>query len=297
MKTLPEEMQAHLDSGATTLCLCWMLTRRDGARYGFTDHDRTLSFGGVAFQPRTGFSASAIESGADLSVPNLEAEGALSSEALDEAALAAGRFDAATVEIWCVNWRDAAQRVLLRKGTLGEVRRGGLHFSAEIRGLAQALDQTVGRLYQRACDADLGDARCRVDLTDPALHGGGTVAGVTDAASFRAEGLGAFADAAFTGGRVAWTGGANLGRVVEVRAHRCAGGLAVLDLWEAMSEPIMVGDTFEATAGCDKSLATCRDRFANLINFRGHGVYVPGSDWVTTYPSQGGGNDGGSLYR
>jgi uncharacterized phage protein (TIGR02218 family) len=297
MKTLPEGMQAHLDSGATTLCLCWMLTRRDGVRFGFTDHDRTLSFDGVEFLPQTGFSASAIESGADLSVPNLEAEGALSSDALDEAALAAGRFDAATVEIWCVNWRDAAQRALLRKGALGEVKRGGLHFSAEIRGLAQALDQTVGRLYQRACDADLGDARCGVDLAGPAFRGGGTVVSVTDAAAFRAGGLDAFADAAFTGGRVAWTGGANQGRVVEVRAHRRVGGVAVLDLWEAMSEPVAAGDTFDATAGCDKSLATCRDRFANLVNFRGHGIYVPGSDWVTTYPGQGGGNDGGSLYR
>jgi uncharacterized phage protein (TIGR02218 family) len=297
MKSLPAGMQAHLNSGATTLCLCWVLTRRDGVRYGFTDHDRTLRFDGVDFLPRTGFSASAIESGADLSVPNLEAEGALSSEALDEAALAAGRFDAATVEIWCVNWGDTAQRVLLRRGTLGEVRRGSLHFSAEIRGLAQALDQTVGRLYQRACDADLGDARCGVDLTDPAFRGGGTVVGVTDGASFRASGLAAFADAAFTGGRVTWTGGANQGRVVEVRAHRGVGGHAVIDLWEAMSEPVAVGDAFDVTAGCDKSLATCRDRFANLINFRGHGVYVPGSDWVTTYPGQGGGNDGGSLYR
>ena len=30
-------------------------------------------------------------------------------------------------------------------------------------------------------------------------------------------------------------------------------------------------------AGCDKSLATCRDRFDNLVNFRGE-PYVPGLD-------------------
>jgi len=28
MKTLPDGLQAHLDSGATTLCWCWQLTRR-----------------------------------------------------------------------------------------------------------------------------------------------------------------------------------------------------------------------------------------------------------------------------
>lgn len=297
MKTLPDGMQAHLASGTTTLCTCWRLTRRDGVRYGFTDHDRPLSFDGTDFLPESGFSASAIEARADLSVPNLTAEGALSSDALDEADLAAGRFDDAAVEIWRVNWQAPAQRVLLRAGSLGEVRRGRLHFSAEIRGLAHRLGQTVGRLYQRGCDAELGDARCGVDLTAPGRHGSGAVASVSGAAAFRATVLGDFADAAFTGGRLTWTGGANQGRVIEVRVHRRVGALAAFDLWEAMSEPVAPGDAFDVTAGCDKSLQTCRDRFANLANFRGHGVYVPGGDWIMTYPAQGGDNDGGSLYR
>ena len=297
MKTLPAGMQAHLDSGATTLCHCWKLTRRDGTVLGFTEHDRELSFDGVTFAPQTGFTASAVASTADLSVPNLEAEGALSAQALEEADLAAGLFDDAAVEIWRANWQDPSQRVLLRRGHLGEVKRGALGFTAEIRGLAHRLNQNTGRLYQRMCDADLGDARCRVDLTDPAHRGAGVVVEASGAAAFRASGLGGFADGAFAGGRIVWTGGANAGRAIEVRAHRRVGALAVFDLWEAMGEPIVVGDAFAVTAGCDKSLATCRDRFANLANFRGHGAYMPGNDWVSTYPDRGGGHDGSSLFR
>ena len=32
---------AKLDSGATTLCRCWLITRSDGVVQGFTDHDET----------------------------------------------------------------------------------------------------------------------------------------------------------------------------------------------------------------------------------------------------------------
>jgi uncharacterized phage protein (TIGR02218 family) len=42
---------------------------------------------------------------------------------------------------------------------------------------------------------------------------------------------------------------------------------------------VQAGDEYIATAGCDKSLATCRDRFNNVINFRGM-PYLPGTDKI-----------------
>ena len=58
MKTLPPALQAHLDSGATTLAWCWRIERADGVVFGFTDHDRELSFGGVDLRARSGLAAS-----------------------------------------------------------------------------------------------------------------------------------------------------------------------------------------------------------------------------------------------
>jgi len=37
---------------------------------------------------------------------------------------------------------------------------------------------------------------------------------------------------------------------------------------------------------CDKRFATCRDRFANGINFRGF-PHIPGNDFVIAYPVPG----------
>jgi hypothetical protein len=41
----------------------------------------------------------------------------------------------------------------MRRGAIGQVRRGRLAFVAEVRSLAHVLNQTVGRTFQHACDA------------------------------------------------------------------------------------------------------------------------------------------------
>ena len=77
----------------------------------------------------------------------------------------------------------------MRRGAIGQVRRGRLAFVAEVRSLAHVLNQTVGRTFQHACDAELGDARCGVDLDDPAYKGTGSVTALTGDRSFTASGL------------------------------------------------------------------------------------------------------------
>jgi uncharacterized phage protein (TIGR02218 family) len=280
MKQLPLSLQTHLASGTTTLAWCWRLTRSDGTRLGFTDHDRDLTFDGTTFEAASGFTASDIKDSVGLGVANLEVEGALSSEALNEDDLAAGLFDDAAVEIWRVNWIDLEQRVLMRGGSIGEVVRAGQAFSAEVRGLAHYLQQPKGRLFQYGCDADLGDARCTVDLTDPALRGTGTVASASGGRLFTALDLADFAAGWFTRGLVTFTSGANAGRAQEVRFHALAAGVATFELWQPFAHALAPGDAFIATAGCDKRLDTCRDRFANAVNFRGF-PHMPGNDFVT----------------
>ncbi len=94
------------------------------AKLGFTDHDRDLAFDGTSFEAAAGFTASEIESGLGLRVDTMDAHSALNSDRIDEADLAAGRFDNALVEIFRVNWAEPSQRVLMRYGNLGEISRG-----------------------------------------------------------------------------------------------------------------------------------------------------------------------------
>jgi len=283
MKTLSPQFAAHLASGATTLCWCWRLTRRDGTHLGFTDHDRQLIFDGTTFEAASGFTASEIKDTVGLAVDNLEVTSAITSDALVEADLAAGYYDDAAVEIFRVNWSDPAQRALMRSGSLGEVRRSGIAFSAEVRGLAHYLQQPKGRLFQYTCDASLGDARCAVNAKAPTFQGLGTVLAVTSARQFAASGLASFATGWFTRGLLTFTSGAAVGQQIEVKSHTMTAGTVSIELWSAARLPLIANQTFVITAGCDKHLRTCASKFANAANFRGF-PHMPGNDFLVSGP-------------
>ncbi len=294
MKSLSPALQAHLDDGTTTLSWCWRISRADGVALGFTDHDRALAFDGTEFEPESGFAASEIRSGSDLAVDAQDATGVLTSDRITETDILDGRWDNAAVELWRVNWVDASQRVLLRRGAVGQIRRGRMAFVAEVRSLAHVLGQTVGRTFQAGCDAALGDARCRINLQNAIYKGTGVVSDLLRDRAFLATGLSGFDAGWFTSGTITWTSGANAGRVTEVLSHGLADALATLTLLEAPVLQIAEGDNFIAQAGCDKRIATCSAKFANVANFRGF-PNIPGQDAVLRYASQDGGHEGNVL--
>lgn len=294
MKSLDPNLQAHLDEGTTTLAWCWRITRADGVTFGFSDHDRTLTFDSTDFEPESGLTASEVRSGSDLSVDAQDAEGVLTSDRITETDILDGRWDNAEVEVWRVNWTDTGQRVLMRRGAIGQIRRGRLAFVAEVRSLAHVLGQTVGRTFQAACDAELGDARCKVDLEDPAFKGTGAVIDLLRDRAFTASGLAGFTSGWFTFGTLDWTSGANVGRRTEVLGHDLTDGVAVLTLLEAPVRAIAESDGFTIRAGCDKRIETCGTKFANTANFRGF-PHIPGQDTILRYATRDGGHDGGVL--
>lgn len=294
MRTIPSALQAKLSSGVTTLCRCWLITRRDGVTQGFTDHDEDIVLGDVTCRAGTGLTGSEATQKLGLSADSSELSGALNDDSLNEDDLAAGRYDAAAVELWLVDWSEPSLCVMLAKGLIGEVKREGAAFTAEVRGVSDRLNQDSGRLYTATCSADLGDARCTVDLSLAGYRGEGAVTTLLGTSSFVASGLSSYGGDWFTAGKLTFTSGVNAGNSVEVKSHRNS-GVVMLMLWQVMPEPIAVGDTFVVTAGCDKRSSTCHGRFTNFINFRGF-PHVPGNDFVVRYPVPGeAGNDGSSL--
>jgi len=294
MRTLPPGLQAHLDTATTNLCWCWRLTRADGLVLGFTNHDVNLDFDNITFEATAGFHGSEISSSLGLSVDNLDVSGALQSSRLDAGDLAGGLFDDAEVEIYIVNWQNSDQRLLIRQGNIGEVKRGSLAFEAEIRGLAHRLNQPFGRLFQYSCDADLGDQRCKVDLNLAQFSASGSVVSTDDRRRFFVSGLETYAEHWFERGKLSWTSGANSNNAMEVKTHRINPGGHVIELWQPMISDIEVSDAFSITAGCDKQFSTCREKFSNGLNFRGFS-HMPGNDFAISYPNRSDGtNDGNS---
>jgi uncharacterized phage protein (TIGR02218 family) len=296
VKTLQGSLGTLLASGTTTLCNCWLVERIDGETFGFTDHDRQLSFGGHDYEPESGFTPSAAEQSLGLAVDTMEVEGALRSDAITEADIALGRWDNASVTVFAVDWSDTANRVILQKGGLGELVRGDGLFTAEIRSLAHVLNQEGGRTYSRICDAVVGDTRCGVDLGDPDFAGAGSVTSSIDNRVLIVSGLSSFEGSWFARGVLTWTTGASAGAKAMVRSHLKDGSGAVqLVLWEVGGASIEPGDDFEITAGCDKTFPTCHAKFDNAISFRGF-PHIPGNDFVMGVAKTDQSNDGGSLF-
>jgi uncharacterized phage protein (TIGR02218 family) len=294
MRQMTDGLRSHLAGTATTLCLCWRLQRRDGVVQGFTDHDRDIDFGGTRYEAASGFSASDMEASLGLNADSQEVAGALSSASISEEDIAADRYDGARVEIYCVNWQAPEERILLRTLHVGGIAREDGLFRAELRGASAVLDQTSGRRFQRACDADLGDRRCRVDVSAAQWRGSGSILSVRAATAIEVSGIGGFAGGHFRGGRITFTSGRNTGQSVEIAGHSSAGGTVLLELWKPPGLPLAAGNAFTVRAGCDKSHATCRDRFANQANFRGF-PHMPGNDFALGSATSFTIFDGGAL--
>lgn len=293
MSGFPEGLAAHLAGGLTTVCRCWALRRRDGTALAFTDHDADLAFGGQVYLAESGLTASAVQQSSGLSVDNSEASGALSSGLISEADIAAGRYDGAEVTAWLVNWAAPDERALAFRGTLGEVRRAGGAFRAELRGLAEALNQPQGQVYQAPCPAVLGDARCRVDLGDPGYFAEVPVERVEDGKRFHFAALDGFDDRWFERGRLRVLSGAGAGLVGVVKNDRLTASGRRIELWEKLGAAPLPGDLLRIEAGCDKRPGTCRLKFGNIANFRGFPA-IPGEDWLMAVPANQPVKDGGS---
>ena len=73
--------------------------------------------------------------------------------------------------------------------------------------------------------------------------------------------------------------------------HEVAASTVTITLLEALVRAIGLGDGFVIRAGCDKRLKTCRDRYANALNFRGF-PNILGQDAVLRYAAKGDANQG-----
>ena len=289
-----DALYAHLKGGLTTLCRCWAVIRADGETFGFTDHDGPLSFDGVTFKADSGLTAKALVQTTGLAVDNTEALGALSDAAITEADIRAGRFDGAEVRAWLVNWADLEARVEIFRGAIGEVRRAAGAFTAELRGLTEALNQPQGQVYQRPCSAVLGDARCGLDLDQSAFSAVVQAEVATDNRQF-VMALPSFEARWFERGFALVESGAAQGLSGVIKQDRVLDdGRREITLWEPFGGRVVAGDSIRLQAGCDKRAETCRAKFDNFLNFRGF-PHIPGEDWLASYPTSNRENEGGSL--
>lgn len=262
------------DAPLETAAPFWRVLRRDGVTLGFTAHDRDLWFDGVLHRAAPGMVPSAIRRSADLEPDSAEVEGALSHRAISSADLALGRFDGAAVLIGLVDWESLERQVLYR-GTIGEVSEEAGRFTATLHSRKlDLLRDTVPRTSP-TCRAAFCGPGCTlsparfshaVRLTSCSIE--------ENAVTLTAP----VAPDLLDGGTLRWLDGPYAGQTMQVLGTGPAG--LVLD--RPLDQPIPPGSAALAREGCDRTLATCRSRFGNALNFQGE-PFLPGNDQLARY--------------
>lgn len=246
--------------------------------YGFTSHVVDLKRDGLLFRAETAFTPTASSTSDKLQVPTIEMDGVLlpllSVDGISEDDIIGGRLDFAEVRTQTVNYESLADGGLwLNRGFIGRVTVKNDQYVAELRGLSQIASQQILELYSAGCRYDLGSTRCTVDITTGPFFVTSTISTIVEDRIQFTSGLGQAAGY-FDYGKITFTTGDNSGLVMEVKTHTGGGNI---ELWQPLPFAFQTGDAFEAVAGCDKQLATCRDKFANLINHGGF-PHLPGED-------------------
>lgn len=265
---------------ATTWTTCVRITRRDGVVIGLTELDRDIAFDGVTYRSAAGYTPTSLARDDGMAAGHADIEGLLAVAGVTHDDIRAGAYDGAAVDVLLLDWHAGTLVRHLASGHWGECTLHRGRYVAEFRGIAHRLHATVGRVYTPACDAELGDARCQAVVDGMEVTGAVTAQPsaiqVMDYARTEPDGR-------WRGGVLTFTSGANAGRSHEVRASTADG---VLTLLTPLARPLAEGDGYVLRPGCDKRFETCRDVYANGVNFRGF-PHVPGTLAVMRYGKGG----------
>lgn len=191
-----------------------------------------------------------------------------------------GGFDAARVVLeraYAASWATGVVgTVALFSGRVGPGVPTRYDVRFTVKSELELLDVMVPRnVYQAGCLNDLFEpSTCRI--LRAAWTYAGSATGPTDATQT------VFANTLVNGGGwfdlgvVRFSSGANLGVSRTVRSYQ-PGSLTVIAPWPF---PVANGDTFTASAGCNKTLLQCDTKFNNRVNFRGQ-PFIPVPETIT----------------
>ena len=136
------------------------------------------------------------------------------------------------------------------------------HASIQIKSPTDMLTRELPRnLVKPSCLNHFGDFMCQIN---PEMYKVHTVA---QAGSSRGSIVipENYVEGYLNNGIIYSTSGANKGQYSAIKSftnHRVI-------LFKPFSEEVNAGDTFDISSGCDKTIKTCRDRYHNLVHFRG----------------------------
>lgn len=302
---IPPLLLAELKADLTSLAFIWTIEMADGRVIRGTEHDLDIEmpasgssppdpYAGVYFA-EANVTMGDINSTTDLSVDNLQVDGAFPDKTRDSPVaytvldvtvddIESGLLDLAPVTVLVCSWRNPSHGYWVAKtGTLGAINRDSDgKYTTEVRGITQALAQTIIRTFSVSCNAvKFGDARCKFPVATYTQTG--HVTAVTNRLQFTVSVPSPGAGFSFVGGELTFSSGNNANFSREVKVDPLAND-DVIVFWEQFPADVEVDDEFTLSIGCDRQYLTCK-QLGNLPNFRGFGLGIPGINALTSGPT------------
>jgi uncharacterized phage protein (TIGR02218 family) len=164
--------------------------------------------------------------------------------------------------------------VWLFSGLVTEVITGGLEAQIKIDSHLFTLDRKIPRnLYQHLCNALLYAPDCGLNGAAYAVAGqvaaGSTLFQIGVSLPPQASLPAPLPANYFSLGKLQFTSGALQGTWAGIATQAVAGETTTLTLMPPLLAAPAPGDTFTVWPGCDRALATCTNKFNNVLNFRG----------------------------
>lgn len=267
MRTISSDLKADIANG--TIARVIKITCKNGTVYGFTDTDLPITIDGLTYVPSAGLSSTKLDVTYNGQVSNQQISSAVID--LPEDQIKAGVIDNAEIECSWASWKNPSHgKIVYFKGFIGEIKWTDSQFQADVVNNVKNLDGNIGHTYTAECRHTLyGSAEtgkigyCGIDKS--AFTFTGTVSSITiqkwklTVSGFSKD------DGYFDYGTLTFTSGNNAGLSVIVKEQ--IGNSISFMLPTAFT--IAVGDTFSISAGCNKSLGTCKSKFNNVLNFGG----------------------------
>ncbi len=308
-RTISPELQAHLDSGATTVTILIRIDPKDQKfdSVGITALDRDVIYdnggGELTYNASIGMVPAELVTGSSMDVGNSEFQHLLPqfSIPIDETLIAAGVYDYANFTIMLVNYEDLTMGHVIMPAGFGQVGRvtldnSGLSFKMEFTDLTKELKQNIVEKDSITCRAIFGSQPlgtgdssgeiveqrfpCGKDTSGMWTDATVTVPGLETNRTFSSD-LGLPTDTVIPG-ILRWETGANAGRTYEVETQE--GG--DISLWTETQFPIEAGDTFRIRPDCTKwvyGTNGCQFHFNDVsplewkLHYRGE-PFIPISD-------------------
>lgn len=287
MRNIPSALKAHLQEPVTTTCRLLKIVLKDGREFGLASLDRRVTYQGLDYEAINGFNPSAIASDTSFSIDNSEGFALVSGPlpGVTTEMVERGEMDDATWECYLVNYEDLTMgHILLDAGDLGEVRlvRDTVYIP-ELVSYAMRLRQTIGHVDSKTCRAvfgqdAMGQLGCGVDVSALWYPKDVLGAGEESTRVFSVDTIWPYTPEELVPGRIEWVTGDNVSaRQYQIEQVVESDVDAVIYLLEPTPFPITSTDQLRLRPDCDKRFETCRDRWGNMINFKGENL-IPLND-------------------